>query len=305
MKFLNLAAFSGEKRQQALARLHDSTGAGAAGELVVEDLDDLPDAVLGISHAVVERPGAIGRDGFLHPLGYIELDLPVDVYSGVTVRQSAGQRGDARELQILITPDERLELIAYTAPSFVDSGRIALNVQVDHAPDKQVSTSVSVQPGQFVQPPQRAAAVSASRVVGLRAFDESACFLRELARYQLAETVLGSSERVTQSAGTRWRVLAGVENHDFVHQAVEGSTQLVEPLAEQHGQPCWQGARVMQHHDVLVIAAFDGVRNRVGLQVFGRDCPHRFTVFSGSIHSLEKNTETIDINHVAKDNCDE
>ena len=297
MQYLDLAESAGRERQRMLLRLHNSGVASDVEEVATEGLDGLVNREFGVGHSVVHRPRPVGGDGSLNPLGDVELDCPADVYTVVSFRREAGFDGDSGELQLLIVPDERCELIAYTRSRGVDSERRTVDLQFDHAPSQRASTAVPVESSKLVDPPQCTPEMAAGRVVGLRGFDEFAHPLGQSAGYPLVEGRLTGGHRVRQSAGVRWGIGGGVVDDEFIEQSVERGPQIVKPLSKQHGQGRREGVCAFDHDDLLIWASVDVFHHRVGLQMFGRDVPHLVSVRRRSLNSLKEDIEMFVLPH--------
>ena len=297
MQYLDLAESAGRERQRMLLRLHNSGFGSDVEDVATEEMDSLVNREFGGCHPVVHRPRPVGGDGSLNPLGDIELDCPVDFYTVVSLRCEAGVGGDAGELQLLIVPDERVELIAYSRSRGIDCAGRNLDIQIDHAPKQRASTTVAVESSKLVDPPQGTPKVPTCRVVGLRGFDEFAHPLGQSAGYPLVESRGAGGHRVRQFAGVRWGIGAGVVDDELIEQSVQRGPQIVQPLSEQHGQGRREGACAFDHDDLLIWASVDVFHHRVGLQMFGRDAPHFVSVRSRSLNSLKEDVEVFFLPH--------
>ena len=288
MLYFDLAAATGEQRHRILNRLHNTAPAVLTEDLVANDREGRMSDEFSVGHAIVEGPHPVGGDSSLYPLWYVELDCPSDVYTVVAIDRDVREKPNGGGLQILVVPDEGLPLVAYSAAPFVANRTADVHLQMPH---EKVSTSVAVEAGELVDPPQGASTVAASRVVGLRAFDNCARPLGQHAKVQLGEVLGAACGGEEELPGTWRRVLFGVVHSEFVHEAVECGAEVVEPFAEDDGQRRWERCGCFHHDDALVLAMVNRASNRIGFQIFGGDGPQLLTMRSCSLYTGEQDVE--------------
>jgi hypothetical protein len=288
MKYMDLANARGQLRQQMLTRLH---GSGLSQYLAINDeelleqLDGLTEIHFCVGHSVIEAPNAVAARNSLDPVGYIELETPSDIYSVIRVEFDAAAERDPCGFQLLITPDESLELIAYTTARGVDGRAVGIDLQLDDAPHEAMPPSMTVNSSGIMNPPQRTSAESSGGVIGLRAFNSSANPIGNPIGIARGESVGRSAQRVRNPAGIWRRVQLGFTDHDFVHQPVEGGTKLVQPLSEDEGQLGWHRCGRMEAKGTDIAVAYNPALNRVRLQMFGTKTPQLMAVRSRSLYS--------------------
>lgn len=288
MKYMDLANARGQLRQRMLTRLHDS---GLSQYLVINDeelleqLDGLTEIHFCVSHSVIEAPNAVAAGNSLDPVSYIELETPSDIYSVIRVEFDAAAECDPRGFQLLITPDESLEPIAYTTTRGVDGRAVGIDLQLDNAPHKAMPTSMAVNSSEIMNPPQRTSAESSGGVIGLRAFNSSANPIGNPIGIARSESVSRSTQRVGNPASIWRRVQLGFTDNDFVHQPIESGTKLVQPLSEDEGQLGWHRCGRMEAKGTDIAVAYNPALNRVRLQMFGTKTPQLVAVRSRSLYS--------------------
>ncbi|TXS79380.1 hypothetical protein CHU72_08420 [Corynebacterium sp. LK12] len=288
MKYMNLAKARGQLRQRMLTRLHDS---GLSQYLVINDeelleqLDGLTEIHFCVGHSVIEAPNTVAAGNALDPVGYIELETPSDIYSVIRVEFDAAAESDPRGFQLLITPDESLELIAYTTARGVDGRAVGIDLQLDDAPHEAMPTSMAVNSSELMNPPQRTSAESSGGVIGLRAFNSSANPIGNSIGIARGESTGRSAQRVGNPAGIWRRVQLGFSDNDFVHQPIESGTKLVQPLSEDEGQLGWHRCGRLETKGTDIAVAYNPALNRVRLQMFGTKTPQLVAVRSRSLYS--------------------
>lgn len=296
MKYMDLANASGMLRQRMLTRLHDS---GLGKYLVIDDkefleeLDCLSNDQLCVSHPVIEAPFCVASGASVYPVGYIEMETPIDIYSVIRVWFNASAESNPRDFQLLVVPDESLELIAYSTVCGIDGRAARIDLQIDNAPNQGMPASMAVNSGQFINPPQGAASVPASAVIGLRAFNSAANPIGNPIGIVRGEIAAESAQRVGNPSGIWRRVHLGFLDKEFVHQPVEGGTQKVQPFSEDHGELDWNGCGRLQVEGTTVIASYSSSLNRIGLQVFSTDSPELISVRSSALYSSDESPEFI------------
>lgn len=296
MKYMDLANSSGELRQRMLTRLHDS-GLGQYlvinDEELLEELDDPVNTGFGVSHSVIKTPACVANGTAVYPVVDIELDTPIDIYAVIRLRFDACSLCNPRDFQLLIVPDERLELIAYTTALAVDSQAAGIDVQIDNSPLKDMTTSMPVNSGELMNPPQRTSAESSGGVIGLRAFDCAANPVGNPIGIARGESIGRSAQRVGNPAGIWRRVLVGLPHNEFIHQPIESGAQLVEPFSEDEGQLGWHGCGRMEAKGTDISVSYNPTLNRIRLQMFGAKTPQFVAVRSRSLYSSEEPPEFV------------
>lgn len=288
MKYMDLADARGQLRQRMLTRLHDS---GLSQYLAINDeelfeqLDGLTEIHFCVGHSVIEAPNSVAAGNALDPVGYIELETPSDIYSVIRVEFDAATERDPRGFQLLITPDESLELIAYTTARGVDGRAVGIDLQLDNAPHEAMPPSMAVNSSELMNPPQRTSAESSGGVIGLRAFNSSANPIGNPIGIARGESVSRSAQRIGNPAGIWRRVQLGFTDNDFVHQPVESRTKVVQPLSEDEGQLGWHRCGRMEAKGTDIAVAYNPALNRVRLQMFGTKTPQLMAVRSRSLYA--------------------
>lgn len=296
MKYMDLASATGRVRHRMLTRLHDS---GLGKYLVIndeeflEELDSLTDTHLSVGHSVIKAPASVTGGAALNPVGNIELETPIDVYSVIRVSFATGAENDPRDFQIVVVPDERLELIAYTTTRGVDGSIRGIDVQIDNPPNKGMATSVPVDSGQLVNPPQGASGMPTGAVIGLRAFDKTAHPVGNPVGIARSEIPRGLDQRVEDPASIFWRILLGLTDNDLIHQPIESGTQKVQPFSENHRESGWDRRGRMQVEGTTLMVAYKPLLNRVRLQMFSTEIPEFVSVRSCALYSGKKSPEFI------------
>ena len=288
MKYMDLAKARGQLRQRMLTRLHDS---GLSQYLFINDeelleqLDGLTEIHFCVGHSVIEAPIAVAAGNSLDPVGYIELETPSDIYSVIRVEFDAAAERDPCGFQLLITPDESFELIAYTTARGVDGRAVGIDLQLDNAPHEAMSPSMAVNSSEIMNPPQRTSAESSGGVIGLRAFNSSANPIGNSIGIARSESVGRSTQRVGNPAGIWRRVQLGFSDNDFVHQPIESSTKLVQPFSEDEGQLGWHRCGRMEAKGTDIAVDYNPALNRICLQMFGTKTPQLVAVRSFAVVS--------------------
>lgn len=295
MKFLDLASASGPRRMAMLDYLHDSGAraySSAIDDGLVEVVESLPDPVFSVAHSVVKTPCSIRRGTISNPARYIELDFPLEEYVVVRVGFDSLFGDDFRDFQLLVVPDERVELVAYSSGGNGPGRHVEL--QVDNSPHEDVSSSMPVQPGKLVEPPQEAAGVSASRMIGLRSFDRFARPLVESLGFELVVKGLERGPgRVVDPVGVRRGVELGVVDGKFVHESIEGGADQVEPFAEEHRDFQWKWFGCLKVNGFDICVEGSALLKRIRLYVFARDGPHLLSARSRSLKSGVEKPEIV------------
>lgn len=262
------------------------------GESVSERLDCLSDDGLHPSHPVVDAEvQAESRVGPSNPLGYVELDPLLDVYRVITVWSRIGASPECCELQLLAFPEKGVPLVAYTGTGADEHGRVGLDLKVDDSPSDRVVPAVPVDAGELVEPPDGRSTGAAGVVVRLCALDALARPLAQASVPLSVELLPGRCDGVLPVALPRWGILPGVFHGEFVEQCVEGGAEVVEPFAEKDRDFEWEFCGGL-HHDPYFFGVFvEPLLDRVVLQVFGGDVPHRISVRTGSLDTGKRGPE--------------
>lgn len=297
MKYIDLAAMDSRQRAEMMAVLsgpHYLREQLPLAEEGIEHLDGFADDDLGVLHPLLDAPHTVGAGDLVDPFGYVELDVPAHIYSIVRVGYGSRFGDHDRDFQLLVVPNERLELVAYSYSFGVEDPGRKLNVYLDYAPDEAVASPMAVEAGKLVNPPQGASGVATSRVVGLRCFDALARPVTKPLHFELTgEALSGGEGGVVDAARVLRRVELGVVDDDLVHQSVEGRAQQVQPFTKEHREVGWEWLGCVQVQGVPVSVVFDPALNRMGLYVFGRYPPHFFSHYGGSLQSSYEQPEIV------------
>ncbi|MBZ8177467.1 hypothetical protein GP475_01050 [Corynebacterium poyangense] len=136
-------------------------------KISLEDLESLQEMQFNVPHTIVEAPRTVAPDAILKPLGHIELGCPPNIYTIVGIQFGSGNRVYGCDFQFLVVPEESVALVAYASACGIDDGRVRLELDLDNAPNESMSMATPIDSSEFVNPPQSAASVAASCVVGL------------------------------------------------------------------------------------------------------------------------------------------
>ncbi|MFC9769129.1 hypothetical protein [Rhodococcus jostii] len=250
-------------------------------EVVVEELNGLADCQLNQAHPLI---GAAAETGVrpLHPLGYVELDPILDVYRVITLWSSPGTADERCELQLLAVAEDGRELLAYTDSLPDKQGRVRLDVQVDQTPRHDVMASVPIESRELVQPPDARSQLPAVVVIRLHAFDALACPIAQASCGVAIEPGRVGDDRELSPARMGRGILPGVDYRELVQHGIECGPQVVQPFTEQNRVLQRELCGGFRHDPYLVIACIEPENDRVSVQVFGSDLPHRISMRAGT-----------------------
>lgn len=283
-----------EMRNYFFQAFDNQTDLGAGKDISLEDFESPQKQQFDVPHSIVKAPRTVATDAVLKPLGHIELDCPPDVYAVVGVRFGAGNRVDSRDFQLLVVPDESVELVAYASSCGVDDRRVRLELDLDDAPNESVPMAMPIDSGEFVDPPQSAAGVAAGRVIGLHAFDHRARPLVQSLRMEFSVEASPVLECRELEPSSIWRrVLPRIVSYQFVQQSVQEGSYVVEPLTEQDRELGWEWRGWFEVQRNVVSVFYSPLLNRIALDLFGGDLPHGFALRAGSFQPRVEHIEVV------------
>lgn len=258
-------------------------------DLTFEPLDGLPDSPLDAAHTFVNAP-PVRRDNPLEPLGYVEFDPVPGAYTTITLWGLAIDGAKRPEFQFLAIADEGLDLIAFT-DNRVKNGRVGLNLKVCDPPREDVASAMSVDFGEFVQPPDRGAFRPSGVIVGLHVFDALARPLGQSCQFVPGVGVRSFHDGELPISGPRRGILPGVLDSQLIEQGIECRTEVVEPLAEDDRELHWEFRGRFDHDAYNVTVWFEPILNRVGLQVLTSESPKTLSVIRGTVDAGQRGPE--------------